>query len=153
MGRAHYNLRMRPLALVGWIVVAFSGFFVLAAIGDLLDGSAAEDVEPGVVAGLAVFFTVVGYLGYRLAVSKPAGAAALSPEQRVLELAQRMQGRLTLAEVVLHCKMPVPQAKEVMKTLVRQGLAELHLTDGGEEVYAFSGFIPEEKASAKDPFE
>jgi hypothetical protein len=140
---------MRPLALVGWLIVALSGFFVLAFIGELIGGSE----EPGIVAGLAVFFAVVGYLGYRFAMGQLAGAATLSPEQRVLELAQRMQGRLTLAEVVLHCKMPVPQAKEVMKTLVRQGLAELHLTDGGEEVYAFSGFIPEEKASAKDPFE
>jgi hypothetical protein len=140
---------MRPLALVGWLIVALSSFFVLAFIGELIGGSE----EPGIVAGLAVFFAVVGYLGYRFAMGQLAGAAALSPEQRVLELAQRMQGRLTLAEVVLHCKMPVPQAKEVMKTLVRQGLAELHLTDGGEEVYAFSGFIPEEKASAKDPFE
>lgn len=43
--------------------------FVVAAISDLVSGSSGEE-GPGVLAGMVVFFTIVGVLGYRLATAK-----------------------------------------------------------------------------------
>lgn len=137
-------------AILGILVMALSGFFVIAALADLITGGDGT-TEPGIIAGLLVFFLLVGYAGYRLYRSSPAQPLA-SPEQRILALATQMQGRVTLAEVVLHSGLEVPQARELMKRLVRQGLAELYISDGGEEVYAFGGLMPQEKQSAKDPF-
>lgn len=139
-------------ATLGWLVVALSAFFVIAALGDLIGGTSGE-AGPGVVAGLAIFFAITGFLGYRMAVSPKPGEQPPSAEQRILALAQQMKGRVTLAEIVLNCQLRPEQAREMLKDMVRQGLAELHVSDGGEEVYAFGGLMPEEKNSAKDPLE
>ncbi len=139
-------------AFLGWFIVALSGFFVIAAIGDLVSGTSGE-AGPGVVAGLAVFFAIVGVLGYRLATSKTPRSIAQSPEQRILALAKQLQGRVTLAEVVLHCQLEVEQARSLLKEMVRKGLAELHLSDQGDEVFMFGGFAPETKETAKDPLD
>lgn len=137
---------------LGWFIVAISGFFVIAAISDLLSGNLGEE-GPGVLAGLAVFFAIVGVLGYRLATSKNPRNIARSPEQRILALAKQMQGRVTLAEVVLHCQLEIEQARSHLREMVRKGLAELHLSDQGDEVFMFGGFAPETKETAKDPLD
>lgn len=137
---------------LGWFIVAMSGFFVMAAIGDLVSGNTGEE-GPGVLAGIAVFFAIVGVLGYRLASAKNPRSLAPSPEQRILALAKQMQGRVTLAEVVLHCQLETEQAHSHLREMVRKGLAELHLSDQGDEVFVFAGFIPETKETAKDPLD
>lgn len=139
-------------AFLGWFIVAISGFFVIAAIGDLVSGASGE-AGPGVVAGLAVFFAIVGVLGYRLATAKTPRSIAQSPEQRILALAKQMQGRVTLAEVVLYCHLETEQARTHLREMVRKGLAELHLSDQGDEVFMFGGFAPETKETAKDPLD
>ncbi|GAO76691.1 hypothetical protein [Meiothermus ruber] len=139
-------------AFLGWFIVALSGFFVVAAISDLVSGNLGEE-GPGVLAGMAVFFTIVGVLGYRLATSKTPQSAAQSPEQRILAVAKQMQGRVTLAEVVLHCQLETEQARAHLREMIRKGLAELHLSDQGDEVYMFAGFAPETKKTAKDPLD
>lgn len=142
---------MRVIAVFGWLLLAISALFSVIAFGDLLAGREG-DVRPQINLGIGAFFLVLGYFGFRLATGKPGSQPALSPDQQMLALAQRLNGRLTLAEAVLHCRLPVSEAKEVLRGLVHQGLADLHLTEGGEEVYAFSGLNPEDKRSAKDPF-
>ncbi len=137
---------------LGWFIVAMSGFFVIAAISDLVSGNTGEE-GPGVLAGMAVFFAIVGVLGYRLATVKTPRTLVQSPEQRILALAKQMQGRVTLAEVVLHCQLEIEQARTHLREMVRKGLAELHLSDQGDEVFMFAGFIPETKETAKDPLD
>ena len=145
---------MNALGCLGWFVLASSGFFVLAALGDLLSGGTGE-TEPGVIAGLGVFFTITGYLGWRLIKNSQNSAKANqpTPEQRILALAKQNKGRITLAEIVLSCNLEADQARQHLREMVREGMAELHLSDGGDEVYAFAGFMPETKQSAKDPLE
>lgn len=142
------------MGCLGWFIVASSGFFVLAALGELLSGETGE-TEPGVVAGLGLFFAVIGWLGYRLARnsqtrSRPAGP---TPEQRILALAKQNKGRITLAEVVLGTGLGADEAREHLREMVRDGMAELHVSDGGDEVYAFAGFMPETKQTARDPLD
>ena len=139
-------------AFLGWFIVAISGFFVIAALGDLVSGASGE-AGPGVVAGLAVFFAIVGVLGYRLATAKTPRSIAQLPEQRILALAKQMQGRVTLAEAVLYCHLETEQARTYLREMVRKGLAELHLSDQGDEVFVFAGFAPETKATARDPLD
>jgi tRNA(Ile)-lysidine synthase TilS/MesJ len=146
---------MNAMGCLGWFIVASSGFFVVAAVGELVSGSRTSDTEPGVVAGLGIFFAITAYLGWRLiknsqTINKPLLA---SPEQRILGLAKQNHGRITLAEVVLNCNLEVDQARNHLRQMVREGMAELHLSDSGDEVYAFAGFMPETKQTAKDPLE
>lgn len=134
------------------MIVANSAFFVIAALANLIAGD--SQTEVGVLLGLLVFFALVGYGGYwlyRSSGKRPPNP--IPPEQRILALAEKNQGRITLAEVVLHCDLKIEEAREHLKTMVRQGLAELHVSEGGEEVYAFGGLMPEEKQSASDPLD
>lgn len=66
---------------------------------------------------------------------------------------EKNQGRVTLAEVVLYCDLKTEKAREQLKSMARQGLAGLHISEGGEEVFAFGGLMPEEKRSSSDPLE
>lgn len=143
---------MQPVGCLGLSIMAASGFFVLAALGDIVSGGDGR-TSMGVLLGLLAFFSLTAYAGYRLYRNQARSAPTLSPEQRVLALANRLQGRITLAEVVLHCRLSTPQARALLRELVRQRLAEVHVSDGGEEVYVFGGFVPEEKDSARDPLD
>ena len=143
---------MRAMGCLGLFVLANSAFFVVAALANLIAGD--SETEPGVILGLLVFFALTGYGGYwlyRSSGKKPPNPNP--PEQRILALAEKNQGRITLAEVVLYCDLKTEEAREQLKSMVRQGLAELHVSEGGEEVYAFGGLMPEEKHSATDPLE
>jgi hypothetical protein len=138
---------MRTLTFIaGWLLVAFSSIFVVGAVGDLV-----RDREDwSVKVGVGLFFGILGYVGFRLARSR-SGPPPLPPPQLLLSIAQRLGGRMTLAEAVLHGRLSVERTRDALKELTRQGLAELHLTEKGEEVYSFSGLVPGDKASARDP--
>lgn len=142
---------MQAMGCLGLLILASSAFFVMAAIADLISGD--SKTEPGVLLGLLVFFALTGYGGYRMYRGGKRPPNPIPPQQRILALAEKNQGRITLAEVVLYCDLKTEEAREHLKTMVRQGLAELHVSEGGEEVYAFGGLMPEEKRSATDPLE
>lgn len=72
-------------------------------------------------------------------------------ERRVLRLAEREHGRLTVQEVAAGCAMTVAEAKTELDRLVIAEIAEMRVTEGGVLVYRFPGFLSdEEKARATD---
>ena len=146
------------LGLLGGLVLLFSLFCVIAAIGDLASGKE----EPGIMIGLMVFFGGTAYGGYRLlrdagvdAEPTEAGAtAALDPrehEQRVLALASSAKGRLTVAEVALLPGFDVDSARETLDRLCQKDVAVHAVSDGGAMVYVFDGLLPGEKETAQNP--
>jgi hypothetical protein len=141
------------LGLLGGLVLLFSLFCVIAAIGDLASGKE----EPGIMIGLMVFFGGTAYGGYRLlrhGFARAGATAALDPrerEQRVLVLASSAKGRLTVAEVALLPGFDIDSARETLDRLCQKDVAVHAVSDGGAMVYVFDGLLPGEKETAQNP--
>lgn len=63
-----------------------------------------------------------------------------SRQRGVLRTARKLEGRLTLAEVSLHTRLDVAEAREVLDEFERHGIAEMQISDSGQEVYVFPAF-------------
>ncbi len=125
-------------------------FPVAASIGDLIDGDGKTSV--GVLLGLLVFFgglatgsgTLARYLW---------GKTATDPvkmESKILELAARHEGRLSVADVAVAYSMPIKDARACLEHLVVQGAADLLVADGGTMVFGVRGVVGQlEKANAE----
>ena len=158
------------LALTGAGVALVSAMFAVIFAVELAGGGDGK-TEPGVLAGLVVFFfgTAIagGYLVWRmLRVSSTSGTAPTGQarpgirntrrdrasraaddnseagrERRILQFAEKEHGRVTVAEVAAHCGVTVTQAKSDLDRLVTQKVAELLVTEDGVLVYVFDGFL------------
>ena len=70
----------------------------------------------------------------------------------MLLLAAAKEGRLTAAEVALHCQLTVGESSKILDALAAQGAAQLLVADDGTVVYAIAGLLsPQAKAAAGDP--
>jgi hypothetical protein len=84
------------------------------------------------------------------AATAPAANAA-ERERRVLRLAERERGRVTVPEVAARCSMTFEEAKSELDRLVLHQVAEIQVTTGGVLVYVFPGFLSDrDKAAASD---
>jgi hypothetical protein len=141
------------LGILGGFTLLVSLFMISAAIGDLVSG----DEAPGIMIGLMAFFGGTGYGGYRLMRHGFGKAGALPAidvgerEQRVLALASRSHGRLTVAEVALLPGFDVDSARETLDRLCHKEVARHMVSDAGAMVYAFDGLLPGDKETAQDP--
>lgn len=88
-----------------------------------------------------------------------AGAPSGSPppttdaerERRILRLAERERGRVTVPEVASRCTMTVTEAKAALDRLVLHQVAEIQVTASGVLVYVFPGFLSDQdKARATE---
>lgn len=156
---------MRKLlaALSGFFSLGSAMFFTMFVI-DLIGGG--SDTAPGVLAGLVIFFGGLtassGYAAWRMwttkgaaartgyAASRPAGVD-IALEARVLALAARENGRVTVAEVAVACAVTLAQAEAVLDGLAQRGHANMHVTDDGQRVYVVGGFLSDaQKQEAQD---
>ncbi len=138
--------------VIGVLVALLSLFLVATSVSDLMAGGNAK-TEPSVLIGMVVFFSGTSLLGAWFArrMLRKSRRSAFEIEQAVLTLAAAHGGRLTLAEVSTGCRLSVADARAALQRLCGQGVADLHMTDAGVEVYAFAGFLDAAaKASARD---
>jgi hypothetical protein len=71
-------------------------------------------------------------------------AAAPSKEEmqrRVLAVARKCQGHLTLAELTLETSLGLEEARSLLEDFQLQGVANLEMTDAGQEVFVFPAFV------------
>lgn len=62
-------------------------------------------------------------------------------QRKVLAVARRCQGHLTLAELTLETSLGLDEARSVLHDFQMQGVANLEMTDAGQEVYVFAAFV------------
>ena len=147
------------LGLVGLVVALFGALFFTIAVTELATGGDGR-TSFGVYVGLVVFLGLTTAAGAWLAWSRlwmtpgrpgyrPPRTSDAEREQRILDLAERQRGRVTVAEVAARCDLPVQESKAALDRLVLHGAAELQVSEGGVLVYVFPGFLSdEEKARA-----
>jgi len=158
------------LAVVGAGIALVSAMFAVIFAVELAGGGDGK-TQPGVLAGLVVFFIGTalagGYLAWRMlwvsgtssagttGQARPGmsdtrrGRAARAAddnseagrERRILQFAEKEHGRVTVAEVAAHCGMTVEQARADLDRLATQKVAELLVTESGVLVYVFHGFL------------
>ena len=166
--------------IAGWLtglVSLFSALCFLQSMGDLLGSTGIE--TPGTLLGLMVFFggvtAATAFGAYRLITSGGAKARTtaatatvttatalasggvqvdIALEARILALAAKSSGRVTVTEVAIGCAVPLADAERALDTLAQRGHADLEVTADGESVYAVRGFLSaEEKREAVDVVE
>jgi hypothetical protein len=150
----------KALGFVSGFFSLCCSFFVVAAIGDLVQGDPKHGA--GVVAGLLVFFSglmaLTGFTAARLlrspatttsttqegsttAMATAGPPVDIALETRVLGLASRAVGRVTAAEVAVACGVGIDAATACLDGLVTRGHAELAVADDGSTVYLVKGFL------------
>lgn len=168
------------LAIVGIVMALFGGLLLAVVITEVATGSD-PDTKPDIYAGLFVFFggmTLAGmYLAWRMLRPLAASAGAARPgtfqagvsgdgvdqpgaapptddaerERRVLRLAEREDGRVTIPEAAARCNMTIEEAKATLDRLVLHDVAEIQVAESGVLVYVFRGFLSDkDKAGATD---
>lgn len=133
------------LIILGFIVGALSSFFVIAAIADLIGGK--SDTEPGILIGLLVFFSLTGFGGFYLAITKIMKNKKTSSElreQKILEVIISKGGRVTPVEIAAQTNLNVTDAKKELDKLCNSGAGEIQVTSEGNIVYVFQGIITDE---------
>jgi hypothetical protein len=140
--------------ILGALIVLGSVAMVIEAAGELIRGN--SKTEPGVLVAIIALFVGFGYCGVWLirsvarAARRDAGAAPLTPEQRILALASTEDGRVTVAEVAATCHLDLDEAKQELDKLVLKDAARMEVTDEGVLVYELVGFLSDdEKERAK----
>jgi hypothetical protein len=75
-------------------------------------------------------------------------------ERQILSLAERSGGKITPLELAQETNLPLKDAKGLLEALCQRGTAEVEVTEEGNLVYVFRGFLSEqEKASSKSPLD
>lgn len=74
--------------------------------------------------------------------AEPVDPAAAERERRVLSLAEKEQGRVTVLEAAGRCDLTVDEAKTLLDGLVLRKIAQLHVSEEGVLVYVFPALLP-----------
>ncbi len=93
-------------------------------------------------------------LGWAIFYKDPRHLKGKEKEQWLLNIIQEKGGRVTPLEIAAETKMSLDQAKEELDGFCNIGAAELQITDAGNSIYVFRGFLTySEKMSSKSPLE
>jgi hypothetical protein len=144
--------------ILGGSLMAVGAAFVAMSVVEAAGGGDGH-TSLGVYAFIVVFFSAVAFGGLRLWQASRVSPrrvslelTAFDVEQRILAAAARSDGRVTIGEVAMACRVPIARAKETLERMVLAGAAELLLTDGGDPVYRIAGLLAAaEKDAATDP--
>ncbi len=70
-------------------------------------------------------------------------------ETTILKLARQFKGRLTPLELAAHSSLSLEEADQALEDIVRRGYADMTVTDAGNIVYEFPGFLEFDDSSPK----
>jgi hypothetical protein len=148
------------LGVAGFTLFAAGLAFAIYSIYALVTGGFALGT---LAALLVVSITAIAGMGMlRASFRSGSDDAADNPTQLdssrqrgVLRTAQKYQGRLTLAEISLETRLDVDEARAILDKFEMQGIAELQISDAGQEVYVFAAFSDDgqDKLTARSPLD
>lgn len=169
------------LATVGIAMALFGGLFLAVAVSEAVAGSdpkTTPDVYAMLFVFFGGTTVAGGCLAWQMLRSRPTASGEARPgagqtgasagdgvdqpgshppadeaerERRVLRLAEREEGRVTIPETAARCNMTIGEAKATLDRLVLHDVAEIQIAESGVLVYVFRGFLSDkDKASATD---
>lgn len=136
--------------------VVLCGFSCFIALGGLINITKPDNDNLAGDIVLLLFFIAAAVGGFILAKThlRAAPAKKLTEQEKedlVLKLASSRNGRITRAELARDSALSLAESQKILEHMCEIGVAQLHVTDEGNLVYAFPGLISaDEKATAKD---
>lgn len=132
------------------LLTLFSLFFVVAAISDLVIKH--DPKEVGVLIGMTVLFGGLAATGvfaaWKFLRTAPA-APNIDLENRILQLAEARDCRLTVGMVALHCRLSIEESRAALERMALQGAANPLVEDDGGIIYDFSDLFPSREPSPR----
>lgn len=147
------RLVRKLLGALGVGVLLVSLLFLALFVGQLFGES---ETERPVLVALVVFFAgtaVAGGLLARSGLRQPPPGPQLTDfdrEQRILDRARALGGRVTVAEIAADCDLSLEDSKRLLDRFAVAGAAEVLVTDDGIMVYDFPGFVSKEQKARAD---
>lgn len=142
-----------------WLAVVplaiFAVFFIAAALSDILTGNYVMQEEAGsgkttlgILIGLGLCAGVLPSVFAVLLIRKLVKIKRLEKQQndialqdRILELAKKLGGKLTVVETTTELNISLPDANNTLNQFVSLGLARLQVSESGVLVYYFDQII------------
>ncbi|GAK58436.1 TM2 domain protein [Candidatus Vecturithrix granuli] len=81
---------------------------------------------------------------------EPDANPAKTLETTILKLARKFQGRLTPLELAANSVLSLEEADNALEDFVRKGYANMVVTDAGNIVYEFPGFLQFDSSSSRE---
>jgi hypothetical protein len=92
---------------------------------------------------LGAGFTASGAFWYRYIIGSEAQLRHQQQDKEILAAAQRHNGNVTHAQLVLETSLSSTQVQSALERLSQQGVTRPELLDDGTIYYHFSGLLPE----------
>lgn len=132
------------LGVVGFVLLTMGAGLTAYGIWDLI--SAGVDAA-GLFALVVVSMAAIGggwmlRAAFRYGRDDPGDADLLegSRQRGVLRIAQKYDGRVSLAEITLETSLELSEARALLDEFELHGVADLQISDAGQQVYVFPAF-------------
>jgi len=137
-------------AFLGYSLILISGIFIFS----FCMVQVSDEPQKLITFLLAIlFFFAVGLAGFKLTRLGHRGRQE-KRERQILQFAAQNRGRITPAELAMALPFSAEECQTVLETLCDQGIAQLQITDTGNLLYVFEGFLSEtEKTTSKNPLD
>ncbi len=101
--------------------------------------------------GLVTRYTLRALADEPPAKEHPDPRPSSSVKGHVMLLARSAKGRLSASEVAAATKLSVAESHQVLKGLIKEGVADIWITDSGGVVYVFPELLEDFKEGARSP--
>lgn len=143
----------RIIALFYFIISLFSLYLATSSLSNIIQPEDTTTKLSTNVSLFIIFSILTAFSGYRSwkRQQQATNHAKESLERTILGLIEEHSGRITPEEIAVATHLTVQQASQHLNDLCQQGSGGKQITDQGNIIYVFSGFISaEEKQTAKD---
>jgi hypothetical protein len=136
--------------VLGIGLALFSLFLLVAAIIDLTVNRSAKDA-PALGAMIVLFggLAAVGVFASWKTLRKAPAPPNVDLENRILQLAEARDCRLTVGMVALNCRLSIEESRAALERMALQGAATPLVEDDGGIVYDFSDLFPSRESSPR----
>ncbi len=134
LAKAFTQGKLNVLYLLGFTVAAWVGVYVTRYALRAFAGLTTELAESGVI-------------------EVPAPKPRASLVGQIMLLARASKGRLSASEVAAATHLSVNESHQMLRTLVKQGIADIWLNNAGGVVYVFPELFEDFKETARSPLD
>jgi uncharacterized membrane protein len=138
------------LGILGAVVMIAGLALAVTVIVELFSGRASENVSGSI--GAFILFAAMTVGGFALVRANFSFRARIGlQEARVLALAEKMGGNLTVDVAAAHCGLGVVECKAILDRLVLESGAQLGISQDGVLVYSFPGLTEPNRTRPAPP--
>lgn len=130
--------------LLGIIFILFGVFFIIGAVGNILDPENDKSTAHWLfwIAAMGLPPVLGGFLLCRKMKRNSQERIYEARERQILQLAAKNEGRITVADVAMHMDISTRDARIILEKCHLNGLADISATEAGNVLYRFRMNLP-----------